>query len=68
MKHYQPNSDITLVLPPFSLQVLDDKYQCQQKEKGSNSTETVRLMEEINRKKQQYDMEVKVSLFYVWLF
>ncbi|KAK3787038.1 hypothetical protein RRG08_037316 [Elysia crispata] len=41
--------------------VLDDKYQCQQKEKGSNSTETVRLMEEINRKKQQYDMEVKKS-------
>lgn len=41
--------------------VLEDKYQSQKKETGSNSTETVRLMEEINRKQQQYDMEVKKS-------
>ncbi|GFS01402.1 citron Rho-interacting kinase [Elysia marginata] len=41
--------------------VLEDKYQTQQKEKGSNSTETVRLMEEINRKQQQYEMEMKKS-------
>ncbi|CAL1534685.1 unnamed protein product, partial [Lymnaea stagnalis] len=39
--------------------VLEDKHGGLQRERGSNSTETVRLMEQIGSKQQQYEMEHK---------
>ncbi|XP_059174272.1 citron rho-interacting kinase-like isoform X2 [Physella acuta] len=39
--------------------VLEGKYSALQKERGSNTGETVRLMEEVQNKQQQYQMEYK---------